>query len=287
VLNLPSRLGIPLDIIVHDYAWLCPRITLIGPSNRFCGEPALHACEACLADTGSRIEEEIGSAALRTRSAAQLAAARRVVVPSADAARRLRHHFPDLRPIVEPWEDDAALPSPQPARRDAVTKIRVCIAGAIGIEKGYELLLACARDAAQRHLALEFVVAGYTMDDRRLWDTGTATITGPYAPDEAVALIRAQHADLGFLPSLWPETWCYALSEMWQAGLDVAVLDIGAPADRVRTTGRGWILPLGLSPAAINNALLAAPATRAAWLHTRIPADLPARGRSFAAAEAG
>jgi len=30
----------------------------------------------------------------------------------------------------------------------------------------------------------------------------------------------------------------------------------GAMAARVRATGRGWVLPLGLPPAAVNNALL-------------------------------
>jgi hypothetical protein len=42
----------------------------------------------------------------------------------------------------------------------------------------------------------------------------------------------------------------------WRAGLQVAAFDIGAMAERIRATGRGWVLPLGLPPASINNALL-------------------------------
>jgi glycosyltransferase involved in cell wall biosynthesis len=130
------------------------------------------------------------------------------------------------------------------------------VVGAIGPEKGYDVLLACARDAAWRGLALEFVVVGHTFDDRRLLDTGCAFITGRYDEAEATALIRAQGAHLAFLPSIWPETWCFALGAAWRAGLSAAVFDIGAQAERVRATGRGWILPLGLPPVAINNALL-------------------------------
>jgi hypothetical protein len=37
------------------------------------------------------------------------------------------------------------------------------------------------------------------------------------------------------------------------------VFDIGAPAERVRQTGRGWVLPLGLPPGAVNDALLRLP----------------------------
>ena len=44
---------------------------------------------------------------------------------------------------------------------------RVCVIGAIGIHKGYQVLLDCARDAAERRLPLEFVVVGHTIDDRQ------------------------------------------------------------------------------------------------------------------------
>ena len=256
VMDLPARLGIPFDIHVHDYAWICPRITLLGASRRYCGEPAAAAsCEACIAAAGRNIEEEIGIAALRARSAAQLAAARSVVAPSADAAARLRRYVPVIAPVVRPHTDDAALP-PRAAAPPGVTT-RVCVVGGIGPEKGYDVLLACARDAAARALPLEFVLVGHTPDDAALLATGFVFVTGPYEEARAVDEIRAQQAQLGFLPSVCPETWCFALGEAWQAGLDVAVFDIGAPAARVRRTGRGWVLPLGLPAHAINRALLA------------------------------
>jgi hypothetical protein len=56
---------------------------------------------------------------------------------------------------------------------------------------------------------------------------------------------------------LWPETWSYTLSQLWQAGLDVVAFDIGAPAERIRAMRRGSLLPLGLPPAAACRALLA------------------------------
>jgi hypothetical protein len=38
----------------------------------------------------------------------------------------------------------------------------------------------------------------------------------------------------------------------------VVAFDLGVQAERIRRTGRGVLLPLGLPPAAINSALLAA-----------------------------
>jgi GT2 family glycosyltransferase/glycosyltransferase involved in cell wall biosynthesis len=257
VLSLPTRLGIPGDVHVHDYAWFCPRITLLGEGRRYCGEPANPAvCEACIADLGRNDEQDISVVALRALSARVLTEARAVTVPSADAASRMRRHFPALRADIRGLEEDADLPPPRMQRRGA--RLRVCIVGAIGPEKGYDVVLACARDAAMRGLALDFVVVGHTIDDARLLATGRVFVTGPYREERAVAEIAAQSADVAFLPSIWPETWCFALGHMWRAGLRVAAFDIGAPAERIRRTGRGWLLPLGLPPASINNALLAA-----------------------------
>jgi hypothetical protein len=256
IFELARRLKVPYEVRVHDYAWLCPRVTLVGPERRYCGEPAVEACNDCVADAGSNLEEEIGAAALRARSDGDFARAQRVVAPSSDTAERLRRHFPRLRPMIEPLDDDFAPLPPSPQIVGSLR--RVCVPGAIGIEKGYDVLLACARDAAARDLPLEFVVVGHTSDDERMLATGRVFITGPYAEGEAQSLVRAQNATLAFLPSIWPETWCFTLGLTWSAGLFAAVFDIGAPAARVRATGRGWVLPLGLPANRINNALLAA-----------------------------
>ena len=133
---------------------------------------------------------------------------------------------------------------------------RICVVGAIGPEKGYDLLLSCARDAAARDLALEFVLVGHSMDDQRLLQTGRVFVTGRYDEAAAVALIEAQDAHIAWLPSIWPETWCFALTLAWQAKLPVVAFDIGAQAERIRSQGQGWVLPLGLPPATINNTLL-------------------------------
>ncbi len=257
IYDLITRLGVPYDVHIHDYPWFCPQISLVGAGRRYCGEPALVACEACVADAGRMIDENIGVQALRDRSAAFLAGARRVVAPSADAAERMRRHFPSLRADIVPLEDDAAVADP-PRARPRAALCRVCILGAIGVHKGYDVLLACARDAAERDLPIEFVVVGHTIDDGRLLATNRVFVTGRFEHDEAVPLIRAQDASLALLPSVWPETWNFGLTELWRAGLTVAAFDFGAPAERIRRSGRGFLLPLGLPPHRINHALVAA-----------------------------
>ena len=254
VLGLARLLRLSVDLFVHDYAWFCPRIALVSTGRRYCGEPDVAGCEACIADLGSMLQEDIAVPALLTRSAADLKSARQVIAPSADTATRIRRHFPGTAPVVQSWEDDAAPAAPAPMPSGAIR--RVCVVGAIGLEKGYEVLLACVRDARARSLPIEFVVVGYTADDLRMLDAGPVFITGEYAEADAAALIREQGAYLAFLPSVWPETWCFALSRAWEAGLAAAAFDLGAQAERIRQTGRGWLLPLGLPARSVNDALL-------------------------------
>ncbi|MGH7042658.1 MAG: glycosyltransferase, partial [Acetobacteraceae bacterium] len=332
VADLVGALGVPYEVHVHDYAWICPRITLTRPdrgagaglsdtgrhgvdprgvdplgtdslgtdplhaapldpaplgagslgagsrsarphgpdpvggrstgSDRYCGEPGLSGCEACIAVHGSLLDEPIGVRALRRRSVALLRGARSVVAASADAAARLRRYVPGLIPRIAPLGDDAALPPPVlpalalPLARPG-GRLRVCVVGAIGPAKGVGVLLACATDAAARDLPLEFVVVGPTTEDAALLATGRVFVTGPFQPEEIPALIGTQGAGLALLPSIWPETWCFALADAWRAGLDVVAFDLGAPAERIRRTGRGTLLPLGLPPARINEMLLA------------------------------
>jgi glycosyltransferase involved in cell wall biosynthesis len=266
IYEMIARLGIPYEVHIHDYAWFCPRLSLVGGHRRYCGEPELHECEACVTDNGHFLKEDIGVAALRQRSAAFLASAHRVVVPSADTGQRMKSHFADLRPVVVPHENDALISPPStsrsavagPARVGVAGPARICVVGAIGLHKGYDVVLACARDAARRQLDIEFVIVGHTTDDARMMATGRVFVTGRFEPGEAVGLIAAQQARLGFVASIWPETWCLSLGDIWRAGLRAAAFDIGAPAERIKRSGYGILLPLGLSPGAINNVLIAA-----------------------------
>ena len=254
ILDLARLLRAQGVSVVHDYARFCPRIALVSTERRYCGEPDVPGCEACIADLGSLLEDDPPIPVLLRRSATELAAADRVIAPSVDAARRLERHFPGIHAMVEPWEDDDDLPPLDMPEQSL--PCRVAVVGAIGFEKGFEVLLACVRDAKRRALPLEFVVVGFTADDERLMAAGPVFVTGEYEEDDAVRLIRSQRAHLALLPSVWPETWCFALTRAWQAGLRAAVFDLGAPAERVRATGRGWVVPLGLSAPALNDILL-------------------------------
>ena len=174
--------------------------------DRYCGEPDLAECEACVADHGHFLKEDIGVAALRrappgswpargvsscppmTR-AAYAAAFSRGCRRSPFRTRTTRRRFRGRFAIV-------ARADPRPGQAGP----SVCVVGAIGVHKGYDVLLACARDAARRDLDLEFVVVGHTIDDARMMATGRVFVTGRFRPGRSGRPDRRATCPVRFRP---------------------------------------------------------------------------------------
>src|SRR5260370_25427748 len=70
------------------------------------------------------------------------------------------------------------------------------------------------------------------------------TVPGYYRGDTLPSLLARFGIGLVVLPSIWPETYSLVLSEAWIAGAAVAAFDLGAPAERIRRHGGGWLTPV-------------------------------------------
>lgn len=259
--DLLSRLAgwFPYRAHIHDYGWICPRINLLDGNWNYCGEPETAQCETCVATHGDLLGIDRSVAAWRDLTRQILQDAQAVGCSSHDTANRMRRYVPAAHFQIAPAETALPVsPSPVLAIRQPGEALRIVVPGAIGPPKGYGLLLDCARDAVERDLPLLFLVLGYSMDDEALADTGRVFITGRYQETEVPALLAELRPHVALLPSVWPETWCYALSHVMAAGLPVAAFDMGAQAERLRLAGSGLLLTPGLSAKALNDALLAA-----------------------------
>lgn len=236
-------LGPPCDIFVHDYIWICPRLSLMGPAKQYCGEPAsTRTCDQCVRTMGSTIGEPgITTRKLRERSARWLASARRVIVPSADVAQRLQRYFPGIEWTLVPHE---SVPERVTVPARGTTPIRIGLLGSLTRHKGYEVLLRCARHVRRHELPLEFVLIGSSMDDDTLLKTGCIAITGPYSDHEVADLITRERLDAIWLPSVWPETWSYTLTHAIRSGHPIVAFNIGAIGERIRALQCGILSPL-------------------------------------------
>jgi FkbM family methyltransferase len=247
---------VAVDYTIHDYSPICPRINLIDASDVYCGEPIEAQCNQCIAASGS----EYGMTAIgpfRRRYERMLSTVRHVFVPDLDVKNRIERYFPELDIVVRPHPERPV----EGVRLEPLRvgeRLRVVAIGAIGIHKGFHVLLNCAEDARRRALPIDFVVVGYTCNDRRARRSGVQ-VTGPYADDAAAAAELARvNPHVAFFPAVWPETYSYVLSLALNAGLFPLAFDFGAIARRMREAGDGMLLPLSaMSDAeAINDVLL-------------------------------
>lgn len=252
VLDLPSQLGCPHDVTLHDYFPACPSYHLADASGRFCGmEPD---CGKCADRVPAQWPMTI--AEWRARFGGLLSSASRVIAPSADTAGRIRAFFPQVCAFVWPHPEIPAAAPPIP--------LRVLVPGAISILKGLDVLRDCVGDAARRGLALHFVVLGYLGLPLPQWPEAPLTVTGEFPEGTLPALIAKEHGDAFFFPSQCPETYSYTLSAALQTGLPIVATDLGAIGERLRAHPGARILPWDTPASEMNDALLSVGAQRRA-----------------------
>lgn len=251
-------LGLPYDVTVHDYAWICPQIKLIDRTGQYCGEPDTHVCEACYAalgpnedwpEAGKRMTTVEG---LRAQSKRHLEGAGTVWFPSHDAASRMSRYVQIAKPVVR--LHDERPPLPRRRRRQANEAARIVFIGGLTRAKGFDVLYNCAWNARKRGLPLEFTVAGPCADRRRLQDVGVRVL-GPYLEGEIHGILDEIQPHAAFFPGQWPETFSYTLSTAFDAGLWPVAFDLGAIAERVKRYGYGRLLHLDTPVADVNDVL--------------------------------
>jgi len=226
---------------IHDYKVICPRINLINHNGYYCGEPDDMSCNRCLTSNGSDFNvTDIGS--WREMHNQALQTANKVLVPDRDVSERLSRYFPQAYFTISPHEENIVVTSKfSHYAVQQQEKLRVVIIGAIGKMKGYKVVLSCARLAQKTQLPIQFIVMGYSMNDQKLKDAGVE-VSGKYQEHQALNILHDQKPHLIWIPSLWPETFCYTLSIALATDLPIMAFDIGAVATRLRATKRDQLL---------------------------------------------
>ena len=259
ILALAHALDASLQVDIHDYKVICPRINLADRRGRYCGEPSSEHCDQCLQIEGN----DFGVASIRdwrARHHQVLQAAKRIWVPDEDVAERIGHYYSDLRIEILPHEQlDLSQTPPREPQLGPKEPLRIVVIGAIGKLKGYDVLVACARDARQRCLPLEYQLLGYSIKDEPLIQAGVH-ITGRYLDQEAETRLKAIEPHVVWLPYTWPETYSYTLSLALRGGYPVFAFDLGAIARRLRAIthpGELWSLSLADRPQSINDRFMA------------------------------
>lgn len=255
-------------VTVHDYSPLCHRHHMTDLEGTFCEEISTEKCLKCIS-LDPQCLDIIHPAERISNYAKLLEGAVQVIAPSEDTVRRMQRYFPDVNFRV--LEHEEFLPPMRVDRAQSRDKRVICIIGALGPHKGSKLIQALLTDVRNRQLPLEYVLIGYSDRTRKLTALGLKE-TGPYADEgECYRILASVQPDLVFIPSIWPETYCYALSLPLNAGVPTAAFRLGAQADRLARAGGAIILNLSLidNPGEINDYFLSVSLDEV-WAHRPI-----------------
>lgn len=126
---------------------------------------------------------------------------------------------------------------------------RVAFLGGINTAKGYR----CAVDLIRKSSRdIHWYLFGkFEREDSSLERRDNFFNIGPYRREELPDLMKKHAVDLVCVLSIWPETFCYTISESLLSGVPVLVTDIGALGERVRAIECGWAVPVQADAEAI------------------------------------
>ncbi|WP_159997290.1 glycosyltransferase [Roseomonas sp. 18066] len=265
-LGLPEvarALGIPVVLSLHDFYIVCPTIKLLDGEMRHCGGVCTQGEAECRAELwpADQVPPLRNNFVHRWREMIRpaLAACDAFVTTSAHAREVITASYPalaerDFRVLAHGRSFESFLAPAPRAAAPADGVARILVPGNISAAKGARLIEAMvALDQGRR---LEFHILG---DAGALREAPGLMLHGRYARDEFLDRVETLDVQFGAVLSIWPETYCHTLTELWAAGLPVFALDLGAVGERIRAQGGGWLFETR-EPSALLEAVLTAAA---------------------------
>lgn len=220
------------------------------------GRYVLTLHDIAFADRSGAVTKEEGTArADFVRQAADLIAPSNYI---ADSARQLLNApLPRLTVVPNGVTRDSANASGAGHPANAPIGFDVAVIGALGAHKGLHRL---DEVASCLPAGIRILVAGYVDGQtepgwripERLW------IHGPFEPSDLKGLVACHSVKVAFFPNRMPESFCYALSDAWLAGLPALVPDHGALGERMAQWQAGWAYPPDSPPAELARLLVEA-----------------------------
>jgi GT2 family glycosyltransferase/glycosyltransferase involved in cell wall biosynthesis len=237
--RLIRELNVPFDFTAHDYYAICPQVQLVTAKGRYCGEPDMAACNACIVARPSNGASDI----LTWRKAQEwiFLRADRVICPSQDTANRLAHYQPPERILMIPHEAHH-WPIAQKPSLDKSELLRIVLLGWLGSHKGADLVAEVVNAAFQVRAKLEFHLIGDWEKPPFIHPGAKLVVTGRYQEADLARLIAEANPHIIWFPAQWPETYSYTLSSALNSALPIVAPQLGAFHERLSGRDLTWLV---------------------------------------------
>lgn len=236
--------GAAVVMSFHDYYCLCPTVNLLDGDGEFCAgictDSASECPHALWPENSFPPLKHAWIKQWRKKHAQSLAEWCDMLVTTSSFTRKtILDHLPSMPPdrfhVIPHGRDFASFvqlghcPGPK-------EKLRILVPGNISKSKGRDII--CALLEEDKDEWLEFHILGSHNFD---FSHPRLIFHGKYSRENF-----AQHAEsitphIGAVFSIWDETWCHTLTELWSVGLPVMVFDFPTVGTRVKECGGGWV----------------------------------------------
>lgn len=241
--SVVKALGIGLINSFHDFYTLCPSVKLLDNNLQYCAARCTQGFGTCThelwpedAFTSLKHDQIYQWQELFARALLDCDA---FITTNHSAKALILKRYPELaqKPFevishgrdFNHFENLASQP-------EAGEKLRLLCPGNVGEAKGLRLiqqLALCRQD-------IEIHILGIITYDLPLPDN--VIVHGTYIREQFSNRVAQIKPHCGAVLSIWPETWCHTLTEMWAAGIPVIGIDIGAVGERIRQSNGGWLV---------------------------------------------
>lgn len=247
LVDAAKSIGIPVVYSAHDFYSVCPSLNLLDENLKYCGGKCTSGegtCQIALWPSSSlpplknhfigRWREGFGEFMAKCDEMITTApSAKQIITDVFPGTRNKITVIPHGRDFDE-FVSCAQWPSPG-------EKVRVLVPGNIGLAKGAKLITEIVE--LDKEGRFEFHFLGNTAGI--LANVGVHH--GTYDRGSFASKVAAIAPHIGVIFSVWPETYCHTLTEMWSCSVPVFGFDVGAVGDRINASGAGWPLPLGMT----------------------------------------
>ena len=236
--RLIKGLALPFYLTIHDYMLICPRITMVDASEKYCGEKGLSQCNACLAN-GENLFGATDIYWWRESNSWLFNEALKVICPSNDVKTRCEKYFPNAKYQISPHEylnlevDDIKV-----QRLESNELLRVAIIGVLAKHKGLQLISDAISEINERNLPIKIDLIGKVDDGAFLASGINLHQTGEYEDDSLPLEIERINPHIILFPSVCPETYSYTLSKAILSQRPIIATNIGSFVERL--SGRKW-----------------------------------------------
>jgi GT2 family glycosyltransferase/glycosyltransferase involved in cell wall biosynthesis len=246
VLPKLKNLNIRLIHSFHDFYTICPTVKLLDSNNKYCdGLCSTKESEIdCTVDVWRNNEiQKLRNMFIYEWNAKftnKLIHFDAYITTSKSATALIKKRLPAIRSKVFkiiPHDFQNLLKPVDVSKK--IDLLRVLIPGGINVAKGGLIIQELSRRLKGK---VEFHVLGTFA--KALGKPDGLVHHGEYERDDFINRVKelAPRMHIGAIFSIWPETYCHTLTELWAAGLPVLGIDYGAIGERISESGAGWLV---------------------------------------------